>query len=216
MDVSETGFVNLAPPPDAWCRDGSDESDEILMQAVVRRCPEALCWLYARYEGLVVSVAREILLDQNDAQETLQDVFLEIWNHAGRFDARRGKFKGWLHTLTRCRAIDRCRRRRREAVGREKVREEFARNVTEHFYQFDRAAYFSEAGDDGRAVLLDAVASLPSEQAQALHLTYMTGMSQREIAKHLGVTLGVVKHRLNKAMRAMTKLSDRLRGVFAD
>ena len=87
--------------------------------------------------------------------------------------------------------------------------------MDEHFCQFDRAAYFSDAGDDGRSVLLGSVAGLPPEQTQAVLLTYIADMSQREIAQHLGVTLGVVKHRLKKGMLAMAEMSDCLRGIFA-
>ena len=96
-----------------------EASDEELMQGIIDRRQQALDQLYARYRPLISKIVMEILPNEADAEEALQDVFMEIWTRAANFDVRKGKPLGWIICMARRRAIDHYRkiRRRAEAPG---------------------------------------------------------------------------------------------------
>ena len=189
--------------------------DEALMQRVQARQPNAMECLHARYRALVMHVAVGILLDLDDAQEVAQDVFLELWNRAGNFDARRGKLRGWIGALTERRAIDRHRKIRRRTIGHEAFRQRLEWAVLPP-WNSENAVFCVEATmADERKILLGILNTLPPEQAQAVLLTYFMEMSQREVAGHLCITLGTVKHRLVLAMSALTRQSAELRAKLS-
>ncbi len=98
-----------------------EPSDESLMQGIAARDSRALDQLHARYQTLVRKIISPILSNQADAEETLHDVFTEIWTRADRFDGRRGKPLGWIICMARRRAIDHLRRIRSRAEAREKL-----------------------------------------------------------------------------------------------
>ena len=204
IDLSVSGTV-LAPECD----------DEVLMRCVQARQPDALECLHARYRELVMSVAVGILPDVDDAQEVVQDVFFELWTRAGNFDARRGKLRGWIGASTHRRAIDRYRSVRRRSTGHEAIRQEWDRAGRQHRNSGDAISCAEATMADESKMLLGIVNTLPPEQAQVVLLTYFMEMSQREVARHLQVSLGTVKHRLGRAMRALTSQSMELRAKLA-
>ena len=160
-------------------------------------------------------VALGILLDLDDAQEVAQDVFFELWNRAGNYDPRRGKLRGWIGALTERRAIDRHRKIRRRVTRHEAIRQEFERIEFELGNSWNAVSHVETTMADERRVLLGIVNALPPEQVQVVLLTYFMEMSQREVARHLRITLGTVKHRLVLAMRALTSQSAELRAKLS-
>ena len=171
------------------------------MQGIAAHDARALDQLHARYRTLLSKIVSPILPNQADAEETLQDVFTEIWARADRFDGRRGKALGWIICMTRRRAIDHLRKIRSRAAAREKLLPEEARDSGVVFN--DQAAMSMcedevEASDLSR-FLRKAIGTLPVEQGSVVHLTYFQAMSQREIARHTGVPLGTIKTRLELA-----------------
>ena len=187
------------------------ECDEVLMQRVQARHSNALKCLHARYRATVLHVAFGIVLDLDDAQEIVQDVFFELWNRADNFDPRRGKLRGWIGALTERRAIDRHRKVRRRNTRHEAVQREFERVGLELGHSGKAVSYVEATMADEREILLGIINALPAEQVQVVLLTYFMDMSQREVATHLRITLGTVKHRLTLAMRALVSQSAELR-----
>ena len=185
-----------------------DQTDELLIRAIQAQSPAALDQLHVRYRDFVHKLAYDVVLDWDDAQEVLQDVFLQIWNRAKHFDKHRGKVKGWIAGLTQSRAIDLHRRNRRWRRGRDAIRVAHESGNLQSVFVDSRSSSGASSIDES-AFLLNMVSTLPPEQEQVVIMTYFMNMSQRAIAKHTGQTLGVIKHRLILAMRAMKeKLED--------
>ena len=88
-----------------------EQTDEELMECIQRRQAEALTALYDRYSGILKALIMRIIHNESESDDLLQEIFMEIWNHAHNFSAQKGKPLGWMVTLTRRRSIDRLRKR---------------------------------------------------------------------------------------------------------
>src|SRR5438105_15312266 len=95
-------------------------TDLELMRGVQAADPDALSQLYDRYNGIIKALILRIIHNDAEADDLLQEVFMEIWNQAKNFSAQKGKPLGWMVTLTRRRAIDALRKR--QAYGRAEER----------------------------------------------------------------------------------------------
>ena len=85
--------------------------DEHLMIGIQERKPEALADLYDRYSGILKSLIMGVIHNDAEADDLLQEIFMEIWNQAAHYSAQKGKPLGWIVTLTRRRSIDRLRKK---------------------------------------------------------------------------------------------------------
>ena len=81
--------------------------DQQLMNGILKEWPDALDRLYKRYRIVLKSIIMQVLHDETEADDVLQDVFLQVWNRARSYSAGKGKLLSWLCTLARRRAIDR-------------------------------------------------------------------------------------------------------------
>src|SRR4029453_14920858 len=99
----------------------SASTSEALLGRLTAGDSRALGEVYDRYAGLVNGLALRILRDRTEAEDVVQEVFVQIWRQAGRFDPARGSPEAWICTMARTRALDRLRRRasRREEAGAE-------------------------------------------------------------------------------------------------
>jgi len=88
--------------------------DGELLRRVRDRREEALAELYDRYASLLLALAHRVLGEAGEAEEVLQEAFLQVWNQAARYDPSRSSVSTWLILITRSRAIDRLRTRRVE------------------------------------------------------------------------------------------------------
>ncbi|HVR06859.1 MAG TPA: sigma-70 family RNA polymerase sigma factor, partial [Thermoanaerobaculia bacterium] len=87
-------------------------SDAALIRRIAERQPDALAELYARFAPTLMALARRILDNHADAEEVLQEVFVQVWNHGERYDPARSSVSTWLVLIARSRAIDRLRSRK--------------------------------------------------------------------------------------------------------
>jgi RNA polymerase sigma-70 factor (ECF subfamily) len=162
----------------------SQPPDPSLIQQLARGDKGALAEIYDRYAGLVNGLALRILRDVSEAEDVVQEVFLQAWRQADRYDPRRGAPEAWLCTMARTRALDRLRRRaaRREERGE-------AAPVPKLLPRNEEALAVRKA--------LDA---LSADQRAAVELAYYGGLTQSEIAQALGEPLGTIKTRIRTAM----------------
>ena len=186
-------------------------SDVDLMIGIQAEDADALSQLYDRYNGIVKALILRIIHNESEADDLLQEVFMEIWNQAKNFSAQKGKPLGWMVTLTRRRAIDALRKKQAYARAEERLQAEpeqqplaWVQNVT---------AEEITAGDR-RALMAKVISSLPEAQQQVIDLAFFQGMSQREIAAHTNIPLGTVKTRLELGLKkiydSLKELKDEL------
>jgi RNA polymerase sigma-70 factor, ECF subfamily len=176
----------------------AQENDVELLNAIVARDEVALAQLYDRYRVILFGLLMRILNNREEAEDVLQEVFLQVWRKAEDFDEDRGRPFTWLVTLARSRGIDRLR----TLGARERVAEASAREVPEEVSDAATDAFKSEQ----RGIVSDALAKLPDEQKRPLMLAYFDGLTQSEIATHLGAPLGTVKTRMRTGLMRLREL----------
>ena len=176
----------------------AQENDVELLKAIVARDEVALAQLYDRYRTILFGLLMRILNNREEAEDVLQETFLQIWRKAADFDESRGRPFTWLVTLARSRAIDRLR----TLASRERVAEARAREVSEEISDAATDALKSEQ----RGLVSDALAKLPDEQKRPIMLAYFDGLTQSEIATRLGAPLGTVKTRMRTGMIRLREL----------
>jgi RNA polymerase sigma-70 factor (ECF subfamily) len=158
----------------------------------------ALNAFYTQYGSMVLALLMKMLGSRAEAEEILQEVFVELWRRAPQYDSSRGSVVAWVVTVARCRALDALRARSRR--------------------QGDRQSEYSEgdvlATESGRPDVLvsstrwhqalrQAFQRLSAEQRAVLELSYFQGMSHGQIADTLGLPVGTVKSRILAGMRSM-------------
>lgn len=146
----------------------------------------------ARVHGLVLRVVR----DPAQAEEVTQEVFLEVWRTASRFDAGRGSAVSWLLTIAHRRAVDRVRAA--EAAGRNETTYHQQNPAVDH----DQTAEAAEASLEARRVR-DALDALTSVQREALELAYFGGYTHTEVARMLDLPVGTAKTRIRDGLIRM-------------
>jgi RNA polymerase sigma-70 factor, ECF subfamily len=179
----------------------SQISDGDLIRAVARGDESALAACYDRYRVILFSLALRILHDRQEAEDVLQDVFMQVWRKAGDFDESRGRAFTWLVTIARSRALDRLR----GAGSRARLQTEAAELPGSDEVDPVTEAQRSEEGE----LVRQALAQLSLDQQKALYLAYFEGLTQTEIADRLQAPLGTVKTRMRSGL---LKLRDLLHG----
>jgi len=174
------------------------KSDAELMEAVLRRESDAIQEIYKRYESTLRSVIQSVLHDEGETDDTLNDVFLQLWDHSDRFDAAKG-LHGFLVTMARRRALDRLRRRLayRRATDRFEIEAKttYANEARTHDFQLPNS--------DLKDLLHGLIRTLPILQQEVVKLAFFEGLSQREISARKSIALGTVKTRLQLAQKKL-------------
>jgi RNA polymerase sigma-70 factor (ECF subfamily) len=167
--------------------------DSALLTRIGQRDENAMEDLFRRYSGVVYSVALRVLHDSGQAEDVLQEVFLQLWRDPTVFVQQRGSLGGWLVVVARNRAIDLLRRRKPTdsvddvvLASSVNVAEEAERNTT-------------------MQKVREVIAGLPQEQRNTLELAYFEGLSHTEIASRTGDPLGTVKTRIRQALISLRK-----------
>jgi len=208
-DANSPPVESVREPQAPLHPDGQDPlgeiNDERLMLMIQAHCTQGLALLHQRYARLLTGLSMTVLHNSADADDLIQEVFMEIWERAAGYDPLKGRALSWIATMTRRRSIDRLRRR--DTCVR--IEERFAE---EHFDQGDGWAHVhQEVADAERSACLNkAIATLPESQQTAIHLAYREGLTQRQIAGQTGVPLGTIKTRLDLGLR---KLAASLTGL---
>lgn len=164
-----------------------------------------LAELYDATSQLVFGLALRILGDRNEAEDVVVEVYTQAWRSAHTYDASRGTPCSWLLTLTRSRAIDMLRSRKRERASDPL---EAANDV-----QTDTPNPEDATADAERhRFVRRAIEGLSTEQREAIELAYFSGLSHTEIAMQLGQPLGTIKTRIRLGMMRLRELLGHLSG----
>jgi RNA polymerase sigma factor, sigma-70 family len=182
--------------------DGAFLCDEMLMQEITERRQRALKELYSRYSRSLRALIGSVVHEESEADDVLQESFLQIWREAHHYSPKAGKPLGWVITIARRRAIDRVRRR--DSYRRAKQRfEDETRPQTQTTRSGKTDAEVTQS--DLRKFLDRQMQALPPVQREAVELAYFGGLSQREIAATTNTPLGTVKTRLQLGLRKLTQ-----------
>ena len=193
-----------ASPPGRTGVPYADQDDRSLVALVTAGDSAALEALYARYGRGCYGLARRILVDEQLAQDVVQEVFLAVWRDAGRFDAGKGAFSTWLLSMTHHKAVDSVRRE--ENLRKRRTAEDVLDSQESDAPRVDDAVWSLVRRERVRTALKD----LPAPQREALTLAYFGGYTQREIAGLTATPLGTVKTRMLAGMRRMKESLDGL------
>jgi RNA polymerase sigma-70 factor (ECF subfamily) len=184
----------------------NQERDIELLRQIAAGDRTAFGEFYDRHSVLMFSVASRILNDPGDAEDVLQEAFVQIWEKAGNFDPKLGKPSSWAAILVRNKAIDRIRGSQRRTRLALEAGAEMA-IVAEG----NESANETVHGHEKAKLIRSAIVELPAEQRNAIELAYFSGLTQNEISEKLHEPLGTVKARIR---RGLLKLRDQLEGLL--
>lgn len=145
----------------------------------------ALEELYDRYTPLLYSLAHRILRSASDAEDAVQNAWVQAWKSAGAYDPHRGTVAAWLLNMTRSRSLDLYR----SLASRRRAEEVVDPDALPLPPDPAAGAHHVQLGERVR----DALGTLEASQRQVLEIAYFEGLSQSEIAERIGSPLGTVK-----------------------
>lgn len=167
-----------------------------LIQKVANQDRDAFSQLYDRFSSLVFALAMRMLKVRSDAEDLLQEVFVQVWRQAQSYSVQRGSPEAWIVNIARSRAIDKIRSIRRMeksfVLTDDPARAESSDNVES-----------SAADSEARMAMNSALANLPETQRKVLELAYFDGLTQTEIANRLAEPLGTVKTRMRSGIQRL-------------
>lgn len=181
--------------------------DEALLRRISRRNQVALNELYDRYGQMLRNVIDSVVHEGAEADDVLQEIFLQIWKEANNYSPKAGKPIGWIVTIARRRAIDRLRRRQAYSRAQERYREMLERQPQRPRRETEKTFVLS----DLRQFLRKRMRNLPRFQREAIELSFFNGLSHREIAAATCAPLGTVKTRLELGLQKLTQAIGPLR-----
>jgi len=176
--------------------------DRELLERVARGDVAALRTIYEQHASRAITIAYRILRNREEAEDVVQETFLEVWRRSAQFDPGRGGAVAWVVTIARSRAIDRLRAR--NIAGRTIAS---AADETVGLLPVPPPSPVAETQrrrDERR--IAAALGTLPAAQRRTIELAYFEGLSQSEIAVKTASPLGTVKMRVRLAMAKLAIL----------
>ena len=184
-----------------------EHDDRQLMKLIAERNADAFAELYDRYAPRMFGLVVKIVGRKPWAEDVMQEAFWKIWQTADRYDPDRSSPSVWILMILRSKAIDR-------------LRKESRRPSTTELEQHDEVStskQIKEATEDGGAARFrDVFTDLPSEQREAITLSFYRGLSHSEIAELLDCPVGTVKTRIYLGMQKLKRAAEVRRGVAAE
>lgn len=172
---------------------GTEELNDLLVK-VARRDEAAFERVYDRMAGPAYGVIRKVVRDPAQSEEVAQEVLLEVWRAAARFDPARGSAVTWVLTIAHRRAVDRVRSAAAAAEREQKV--------VLPVLAADEVADQVEASLD-RERVRRCLQGLTEVQRESITLAYYGGYSYRQVAVALGAALGTIKTRIRDGLIRM-------------
>ncbi len=181
------------------------ELDQELISQVKNGDKTAFKEIYSRFSQVTYNLALRMLRDKEDAEEVVQEIFLQVWNKAYTYDPDRGAVSTWVLNIARSRSIDKLRtlgyKAKNIEIDEEKVNsnEDLSRTI--------------EDREESRNVIRQALDSLPEDQRKAIELVYFEGFTHVETAEKLDTPVGTIKTRIRLGVM---KLKDKIMPYIED
>ena len=185
-----TGKIRLTVDP---------TTDVHLIQRVANQDREAFSQLYERFSTLVFTLARRMLNTRSEAEDLLQEVFVQVWRQARSYGADRGSLEAWIINIVRSRAIDKIRSIRK--MGRSFVLADAPGQA-----ELGETIESWTAGYEVPMTMNSALANLPETQRKVLELAYLEGMTQTEIAERLAEPLSTIRARMCAGIQRLREM----------
>jgi RNA polymerase sigma-70 factor, ECF subfamily len=167
-----------------------------LLRRVAGGDQSAFASFYDATSRTVYGIVLRVVRDRAQAEEVAQEVYVEAWTRAPRFDPSLGSPTGWLNTIAHRKAVDRVRSSQRNLAREQR-----------HFDAEVRQASVDTSdivvAQDESSRVRKALEQLPEAQRTAVRLAYFEGRSYREVAEFLELPLGTVKTRIRDAMKRL-------------
>jgi RNA polymerase sigma-70 factor, ECF subfamily len=176
------------------------EREAVLLESAAAGDCQAFDELYSRMQPRVFGLAMRVLRDSAQSEEVAQEVFLEIWQRAGRFDAAKGSAVGWVLRKTHGRAVDRVRSS--EACNARDIKMGI-RDLSESADDISEVVELRIESERVRK----AMSKLPHVQREAIALAHLGGYSHSEVSHILHIPVGTVKTRIRAGI---SRLRDEL------
>lgn len=177
------------------------EQDIQCLQRAQAGDTRSLAELYDRYTPLLYPLALRILRSPADAEDAVQEAWIQVWKRAAAYDPKRGTVAAWLLTVVRTRALDRYRSLSSRARAEGKVEVDPVAATAEP----SASATQGQLG----ARVREALATLAPQQRQVIEIAYFEGLSQSEIAARLQSPLGTVKSWTRQGLARLRELLPR-------
>jgi RNA polymerase sigma-70 factor, ECF subfamily len=168
-----------------------------LLARVATGDQEAFATFYDRTSRIVFGIVLHVVRDRAQAEEVTQEVYVDAWKAATRFDAASGSPTAWLNTIAHRRAVDRVRSSERRVHREQRVYLESLEQPV------DRDTSEIVVANDESSRVRSALEALPEAQREAVLLAYFDGQSHRDIAESLQVPLGTVKTRIRDGLKRL-------------
>lgn len=180
-----------------------DLGDDELMLSLKAGCNDALAVLLDRYQRLVYYIALRIVRDRQEAEDVMQNVFLDVFRAVQLFDPAKGTAKGWLLEYAYHRAINRRRHlNSRKFYQQESIDEtELPQATNCWFVRYTRCEL--------RVLLEQALATLRDKERRVIELVSYEGLSMKEVADKTGESLVNVRHRYYRGLRKLREFVER-------
>lgn len=180
--------------------DPSDKVDAVgLIQRIATQDRESFSRFYDLYSSLSFTFALRILRVRADAEDLLQEVFMQVWRQAASYNPKRGKPEAWVITITKSRAIDKLRSQRRKDSKGTVLEEQFL--TTSRDVESKQGVHAEVA-----LTMQGALAEVSDAQRQVLELAYFEGLTQSEIAQKLEIPIGTAKTRIRDGLKKLREV----------
>lgn len=182
---------------------GSSDDEIELMKRIQQRDTEALEELYNLYKRLLFGMVISIVKKREEAEDLLQEIFIQIWSKADSFNPDRGNTYSWIVTVAHNKAIDRIRSKGYKAQKKQSV------SIHEPLFSLEgdkhdpmETTIFSDRAE----LVKKALDEIPEKQRNVIKIAYYRGLTQTEIADHLDIPLGTVKTRTRQGMIKLKRI----------
>jgi RNA polymerase sigma factor (sigma-70 family) len=166
-------------------------SEQELVAMLVEHNEQSFSYLYDNYSGALFGIIKGVIPDEETVRDVLQEVFINIWNKIGLYDASKGRLFTWMMNIARNAAIDKLRSRSyQDGLKNRAIPENVDINIP-------GATTVQHTDDIG---LRKVLARLKEEHRILIELSYFQGYTHEEISKRLDIPLGTVKTRIRSAL----------------
>jgi RNA polymerase sigma-70 factor (ECF subfamily) len=178
----------------------SNKRDIELLKRMQRRDRDALAELYARYSPIVYPLAVRIVGSTEEVGELVQEVFVHVWERAGRYIGERGSVYSWIVAVCRNKGLEKIRARaqkRRPKEGEGNA----PRGAAEQPARFD--AQDLVALKEYATAIRNTLRAMPKPELRILELSYFDGTSQSDITRSMRMALGTVKSKMRRGIQRL-------------